>query len=138
MDAARTSTDGPGDERLGMFVLDPDASTPPFRQLHDLVVAGIRDGRLLPGQRLPTTRALATHLGLAVNTVAGAYRSLEQASIVEGRGRAGTFVRLGTDPVESEAQRLALDAAVALRRLGIGRERALELLTSAYDASREG
>lgn len=107
---------------------------PPFQQIHDAVVTAIASGSLLPGQRLPTVRALAAHLGLAVNTVAAAYRSLEAAGVVEGRGRAGTFVRLGDDPVAASARKIALEAASALRRLGVDREHALRLLGEAYDA----
>ena len=120
---------------LALFAVDPGAGTPPYRQLHDQVVAAIAAGRLHPGQRLPPVRALAGHLELAANTVAAAYRSLERDGIVEGRGRAGTFVRLDDDPVAAEARRLAIDVAAALGRLGVGRARALELLGAAYDAS---
>lgn len=120
---------------LALFAVDAGSATPPFRQLHELVVAAISDGRLLPGTRLPTVRALAAHLSLAANTVAGAYRSLEATGVIEGRGRAGTFVRLGDDPVAAEARRIALDAAEALRDLGVDRERGIRLLTDAYDAA---
>ncbi|MFC7765798.1 GntR family transcriptional regulator [Leucobacter soli] len=119
---------------LALFAIDASAPTPPFRQLHEQVVSAVADGRLLPGTRLPTVRALAAHLGLAVNTVAGAYRSLEAAGVVEGRGRAGTFVRLGDDPVEARAREIALRAATEFRGLGIARDRALILLGDAYDA----
>ncbi len=116
------------------FTIDPDSSTPPFRQLHDGVVAAISDGTLVPGAKLPTVRALAGELGLATNTVASAYRSLEAAGVAQGRGRAGTFVRLGDDPIESGARRVALDAARRFRELGVDRARALEFLGEAYDA----
>lgn len=109
---------------------------PPFRQLHDAVVAAIASGALLPGSRLPTVRALAAELGLAANTVASAYRALEESGIVEGRGRAGTFVRLSAgsgDPVETAAREVALEAARALSTLGVDRDRALHLLGDAYD-----
>jgi len=36
----------------------------------------VRDGRLRPGERIPSTRALAHDLGLARNTVAEAYAQL--------------------------------------------------------------
>ena len=114
--------------------IDESSTTPPFRQLHDAVLAALASGELTPGTRLPTVRALAGELGLATNTVASAYRALEEAGVVEGRGRAGTFVRLGSDPVEAEARRIALEAASALARLGVTRERAVALLADAYDA----
>lgn len=120
---------------LAVFTLDPHSDAPPYRQLHEAVVAALADGRLLPGQRLPTVRGLATHLGLAANTVAGAYKSLEEAGIVEGRGRAGTFVRLGDDPVDAQARRIAFEAAEKLQRLGVDRDRALRLLSEAIDAA---
>ncbi|MFV9673439.1 MAG: aminotransferase class I/II-fold pyridoxal phosphate-dependent enzyme [Acidimicrobiia bacterium] len=47
---------------------------------------------LLPGDRLPPVRVLATELELAPNTVAAAYRRLGERGIVIGRGRMGTFV----------------------------------------------
>ena len=54
-------------------------------------------------------RGLATHLGIAANTVARAYRELEQAGVVETRGRAGTVVAAGGD----DARRRVADAAEA-------------------------
>lgn len=114
--------------------IDQRSAVPPFRQIHDAVVAGIASGDLKPGERLPTTRALAADLGIAVNTAASAYRSLEQAGIVEGRGRAGTFVALGADPVEAAAREVALGAARRLRELGIDAEAARQMLSEAVDA----
>lgn len=119
------------------FSVDHSSPVPPFKQLHDAVVAAVASGALAPGSRLPTVRALAAELGLATNTVAGAYRALEESGVAEGRGRQGTFVRVdaaGGDPVEVEARRIALEAAAALSRLGVDRARALRLLSDAYDA----
>ena len=78
-----------------------DAGGPPYRQLIDGVRRQIERGVLLPGDRLPPVRVLADELDLAPNTVARAYRSLEDDGWIEGRGRAGTFVadRLPERPV---------------------------------------
>jgi DNA-binding transcriptional regulator YhcF (GntR family) len=65
---------------------------PPWEQVRDGVIRRIRSGRLLPGDRLPTVRGLAQQLGLAPNTVARAYRALEDEGWLEGHGRRGTFV----------------------------------------------
>src|ERR1700740_718482 len=52
----------------------------PGGRVRDSMMEGIRDairsGRLLPGTRLPSSRALATDLGVARNTVARAYAEL--------------------------------------------------------------
>ena len=122
-------------QTLEVFVVDPAAAAPPYRQLHDSVVRGITEGQLLPGQRLPTTRALAAHLGLAVNTVAGAYRALEESGIVEGRGRAGTFVALGDDPVAAAARTIAIGAATRLLELGLNEDDARRMLGEAVTAA---
>jgi DNA-binding transcriptional regulator YhcF (GntR family) len=124
----------PQRDPLPLFAIDRRSATPPFRQVHDTVVEAVKDGSLLPGQKLPTVRALAAHLGLAVNTIAGAYRALEEAGLVEGRGRAGTFVRLGDDPVRAQARRIALEAVDAFRKLGVDRDRGLELVGEAFEA----
>ncbi|WP_255572664.1 GntR family transcriptional regulator [Leucobacter tenebrionis] len=122
-------------DALTVFGIDAGSDAPPFRQLHDAAMRAVSEGRLAPGQKLPTIRALAAHLGLAVNTVAAAYRALEESGVVEGRGRAGTFVSLGSDPVDAAARRIALDAAERLRGLGLDRARIRALLDEAVGAS---
>ena len=102
---------------------------PPYRQLVDGVQRQIERGAILPGDRLPPVRVLADDLGLAPNTVARAYRSLEDDGWIEGRGRAGTFVadRLPERPFATEAA-LAEAADAYLRRaaqLGVDREGAI-------------
>ena len=54
----------------------------------------LRSGRLTPGTRLPSSRALARDLGLARNTVAAAYAQLVAEGWLEGRQGAGTRVAL--------------------------------------------
>jgi DNA-binding transcriptional regulator YhcF (GntR family) len=62
-------------------------------QLVDLVRSAIARGDLQPGQKLPTTRALAEEAGLNHLTVVRAYRRLaELGYVTASRGR-GTFVR---------------------------------------------
>ena len=93
-----------------------DDGGPPFAQLRDGVRRQIERGALLPGDRLPTVRACAQDLGLAPNTVARAYRELEDDGWLVGRGRAGTFVadRLPAQPSDREAA--LADAAEVYRR----------------------
>lgn len=125
----------PTPDPLTTLAVDPDSASPPFRQLHDAVLQGIASGRLRPGQKLPTIRALAAQVDVAVNTVASAYRLLETAGVIEGRGRSGTFVTLGDDPVGAAARRIALDAAAQIRDLGIDQDRARALFDEAVSAT---
>ena len=52
----------------------------------------IRDGRLRPGTRLPSSRALAADLGMARNTAADAYAQLIAEGWLASRQGAGTWV----------------------------------------------
>lgn len=95
--------------------------------------AQIVSAGLPQGSKLPTVRALADELGLAVNTVAKAYRELEADGIIETRGRNGSFVSLSSDAAERTLQQDA--AAYAARASGLGVEpaRALEFIRNALD-----
>jgi DNA-binding transcriptional regulator YhcF (GntR family) len=72
--------------------VDPTADEPPFEQLRRQIAARVGSGELPAGTRLPTVRALAAEVGLAVNTVARVYRELEADRVVVTEGRRGTFV----------------------------------------------
>ncbi|MBX7213391.1 MAG: PLP-dependent aminotransferase family protein [Thermoflexales bacterium] len=72
--------------------LDPDASTPLYRQLYDAIRKAILIGRFAPGARLPSTRALADELSLSRNTVALAFDQLFAEGYLEGRIGSGTYV----------------------------------------------
>ena len=97
-------------ERFRFAISEGDGA--PYVQVRDHVASLIERGSLLPGDRLPTVRACADQLGLAPNTVARAYRELEDDGWIVGRGRAGTFVahRLPERPAAPEA---ALERAAA-------------------------
>jgi DNA-binding transcriptional regulator YhcF (GntR family) len=113
---------------VGLLVLDPSSPVPPYEQVRSQIAAAIDDGSLQPAVQLPTVRRLARDLGLAVNTVARAYRELEMAGLIETRGRQGSFVA-GT---ASETRQLAGDLARAflhrMRELGIGPAEAVAIL----------
>jgi len=118
------------------LTIDHESSDPPFEQVRRQVTNAVADGTLTPGTRLPTVRALADELGLAVNTVAKAYRALETDEVIETRGRSGSFVSAQGDPVAQQAQHAALAFADRMHHLGVERDEALRLATSALDASR--
>ncbi|MET7638060.1 PLP-dependent aminotransferase family protein [Streptomyces sp. NPDC005438] len=61
-------------------------------QLTEALRAAIRSGRLTPGTRLPSSRALAADLGLARNTVADAYGELVAEGWLVARQGSGTRV----------------------------------------------
>lgn len=61
-------------------------------QLDWALCSQIRDGRLAPGEQLPTLREMAEATGLNVNTVRAVYRRLEQRGLIDSQQGSGTFV----------------------------------------------
>ena len=116
------------------IVVDPDSSVPPFEQVRARITDLITTGRMLPGDRLPTVRALAADLGLASNTVARAYKALEVGGLVEAHSRAGTRVAQGEHTTEVALVALARAFATAARGAGISEARAIDLLRDAMRA----
>jgi DNA-binding transcriptional regulator YhcF (GntR family) len=111
------------------IVVDPAAPDAPYDQVRRQVTALVSSGDLRPGDRLPTVRGLAQDLGLAVNTVARAYRELESAGVIETRGRAGSFVT--GDDVQRSAKEAAAAYVEHVRSLGLSPDEALALVTRA-------
>lgn len=72
--------------------LDPDADAPFYRQLHGALRDAILGGRLKPGERLPSSRALGASLGCSRNTVTEAYDLLIAEGYLEGRVGSGSYV----------------------------------------------
>ncbi|KHL10389.1 UNVERIFIED_CONTAM: GntR family transcriptional regulator [Mumia flava] len=117
------------------MVVDPTDDEPPYEQVRRRVAAAVATGSLPGGSRLPTVRGLADELGLAVNTVAKAYRALEADAVIETRGRRGTYVRsavLEGDAAQA-ARRAARDYVADVRRLGLGRTEAQRLVGDLWD-----
>jgi DNA-binding transcriptional regulator YhcF (GntR family) len=109
-----------------MIDLDSTSGTPPYEQIRSQVADQVAGGALQPGHRLPTVRRLAEDLGLAANTVARAYRELEQSGVIETRGRAGSFVT--GDQVTRKAKAAAVAYLSETSALGLSAPEALALV----------
>ncbi|TNM26379.1 GntR family transcriptional regulator [Streptomyces sedi] len=115
--------------------IDPESAVPPYEQLCRQVAEQARGGTLPVGYRLPTVRALAAELGVAVNTVAKAYRTLEADGVVETRGRQGTFVAPADSAAAREAAAAAETFARRAKRLGLDADEALAAAVEAVRAA---
>jgi DNA-binding transcriptional regulator YhcF (GntR family) len=116
-----------------MIAIDAASPTPPYEQLRTQLARRIQDRSLAVGTRLPTIRRLAADLGLAVNTVARAYRELEDAGLIETRGRAGSFVSAAGEPARERARRAARDYAAVVTSLGLDPAEAVRIVAAALD-----
>jgi GntR family transcriptional regulator/MocR family aminotransferase len=85
--------DEPGRRALGRALeLDRHSPTPFYRQVYGLVRDAIARDVLRPGERLPSTRSLASQLATARGTIDLAYSLLASEGYILARGAAGTFV----------------------------------------------
>ncbi|WP_431960223.1 PLP-dependent aminotransferase family protein [Actinacidiphila sp. bgisy160] len=78
--------------------LDLTGGTGARAGLEDALREAVRDGRLAPGTRLPSSRTLAKDLGVARNTVADAYGQLVAEGWLTARQGSGTSVGDGWRP----------------------------------------
>jgi DNA-binding transcriptional regulator YhcF (GntR family) len=118
-----------------VITVDPSSFMPPYEQVRAQISAQITDGALVAGTRLPTVRRLAEDLGLAVNTVARAYRELEAAGLVQTRGRGGTVVTAAGDHARERVQAAARAYAALAHDVGIGADEALRMCRAALSPS---
>lgn len=87
---------------------------PRYVRLADVLSTAIKDGKLVPGTKLPTHRAFAEQAGVALATATNAYRELEKRGLTIGEAGRGTFVRdLGLPPTLG-VQQTAADGLVDL------------------------
>lgn len=66
---------------------------PIYQQIRNQIVQGISDGRLSPGEQLPTVRGLAEEIGINSMTVNKAYSLLKQEGYIFADRRSGARVQ---------------------------------------------
>ncbi|MFD9412052.1 GntR family transcriptional regulator [Streptomyces sp. NPDC059989] len=131
--------------RLTVHV-DTTSAVPAYEQIRAQVADLVLAGHLAEGDRLPPVRQLAADLGLAIATVARAYRELESAGMVKSRRGAGTRITHPAHPgpvIGNELARAALDYVTTTRRMGASDEQLLAavrltLAATPYVAEGEG
>ncbi|MGY6410301.1 MAG: aminotransferase-like domain-containing protein [Alkalilacustris sp.] len=71
-------------------------------RIRQMIAGGILAGRLRPGERMPSSRALAAHLGVSRITVTLAYAELVADDYLRAAGRSGYFVSdVAPQPVDA-------------------------------------
>jgi len=72
--------------------LDFHSGLPIYTQIVTQIQSQLANGILEPGDQLPTVRALAQELRVNFNTVARAYRMLDEARIISTQQGRGTYI----------------------------------------------
>ncbi|MBT1001874.1 GntR family transcriptional regulator [Paenarthrobacter sp. DKR-5] len=111
--------------------IQQNGPVPPFEQIRRRIADGAGSGSLAVGTKLPPVRALASRLGVAVNTVARAYRELEMAGIVQTLGRGGTVVASSGEARDQIVAEAAATFADVVRSQGMDAAQALSIAEAA-------
>jgi len=82
----------PGWADLYAWQLDRGSGTPLTRQIYMQVRAAVLSGALGPGTRVPSSREMASQLGVARTSVVAAYEHLLAEGYIESRRGSGTFI----------------------------------------------
>lgn len=104
--------------------IDFRSGLPIYTQIINQVQAQVASGVLKPGDQLPTVRALAEDLRVNFNTVARAYRILDEARIISTQQGRGTYITEIPPPKVSE--RLRRESLEALTQRFISEAMRLE------------
>ena len=72
--------------------LNPSSGVPVYLQIIEQVKHAIATGAVNAGEQLPSVRQMAEDLLINPNTVARAYRDLEQEGIIELKHGSGAFI----------------------------------------------
>ena len=87
------------------LVINPTSELPVYQQIVDQIKREIAFGRLSNTDKIPTVRELAAQLIINPNTIAKAYRILEQQGIVMTRVGSGTFVSDAGSSLSDDARK---------------------------------
>lgn len=117
--------------------IDPDSGTPIYLQIIDELKTAVLSGRYRDGDRVLPVRELAVQLRVNPNTVAKAYRLMQDEGLLVSRPGGGTFIavpeafslrREREDAIAAQLGRLVAKA----KAFDIGPERLRELLDDAW------
>jgi len=90
------------------FSLDFRSGVPVYVQIVEQVLAFLSSGDLKAGEQLPTVRQMAAELRVNFNTIARAYRMLDEAGLLSTQQGRGTYII--DQPVEEKTATLKKDA----------------------------
>ena len=103
-----------------MIEINPLSNKPIYLQIVDNLKQNLATGELTPGEQLPTVRQLADQLNINFNTIARAYRILDEEGIITTQHGRGTFIRTASEQLSKEEllSQLTQDYLTQARALG--------------------
>jgi GntR family transcriptional regulator len=125
----------------GRVKVDFRSDEPLFLQIERQIQELLITGELKVGDQLPTLRELATELRVNFNTVARAYRLLDEARLISTQRGRGTYIWEEPTPEvvkqlrQRSLQELAQQYLDAANRLGFSSQEAVKTLENLAKAS---
>ena len=123
--------------------LDFHSGLPIYIQIVNQIQSQLVNGILKPGDQLPTVRALASELRVNFNTVARAYRILDEERIISTQQGRGTYITEIPPPEISEKLRQESLAELTQRfinealRLGFSERKVSQMVKDRLKIGRE-
>ena len=120
------------------------SEAPIYIQITDQIRQQVESGELKPGDQLPTVRQLATELRVNFNTVARAYRLLDEAGLISTQQGRGTYIWDSPSPETAHQIKLrGLEGLTArylaqASRLGFTPDEVLSMVEKQADAWKSG
>lgn len=90
------------------FSIDRDAKRAAYRQIMSGITAMVRDGQLVPGDKLPSERELAEMLQVSRGTAKKAYDKLCTNGVAQPIIGSGTFISMGQDVINTNRKHQAI------------------------------
>ena len=115
-------------EKPLILQLDFRSGLPIYIQITNQIESQVIGGKLQPGDQLPTVRALASDLRVNFNTVARAYRMLDEARIISTQQGRGTYIT--EKPPTDVSEKLRRETLEALTQRYISEATRLEFSKS--------
>lgn len=104
-----------------MITVDLNSPVPIYEQLIGEIRRKIDHGILAAGETLPTIRALASQLDVAVNTVARAYQELETQGFIKSKSRRGSVVLARQQAADGDEEKIFKEPIRRLLQKGFSR-----------------
>jgi GntR family transcriptional regulator len=130
-------------EKRLTLLLDFHSGLPIYTQIVNQIQSQLANGILKPGDQLPTVRSLAQELRVNFNTVARAYRILDEARIISTQQGRGTYIteiplpdvgeRLRHESLEALTQRFITEAI----RLGFSEREVSQMVRDSLKSRKE-
>ena len=116
-----------------ILTFDFSSDVPLYLQLRNQIVIGIAEGKLAPGEKLPTIRALADESGINMMTVSKAYQILKQEGyIVTDRRKGAVVAGAPASRISEETLRELRLKISELRLAGMKKEEILAMIEKIY------